>query len=726
MGVAGRTWATGECVWEAGVNGDHPHLKIPTTGREGARCGFGLPMRHATEMIGVIEFYKSDFQESDKSLLPAFDNIATQIGQFCERRRTEAALYASEEQYRTLANSLPGGVYTCTEIGECDYCNQWWCDYTGLTAKEVLEHEWTEALHPDDRQRTFEHTADSKRTGEPFQREHRFRAKDGLYRWFLDRCVPMNDSEGRVVKWFGTRIDIDEQKRGHEELRVSEERFRNMVMGLPAAVYTVDQTGRITLFNEHAAKLWGRRPDLEKDRWDGAWKTFRPDGTPFPTDQLPMAVTVREGRGIRGEELIIERPDGSRAHVLKNPEPLRGAAGEIVGAVNMVVDLTQMRQLEDQFRQAQKMEAVGRLAGGVAHDFNNLLTVINGYSELIMGTFKPGDRNGDLVKEIMKAGDRATGLTRQLLAFSRHQVLLPQVLNLNAILADSEKMLRRLIGADVDVKTIKDPALGNIKADPSQVEQVLLNLAVNARDAMPSGGRLVLRTENVELSAEQLSGNHENTPGPYVLLTVTDSGCGMDRTTQAKIFEPFFTTKGAKGTGLGLATVFGIVKQSHGMIEVGSEPGQGTTFKIYLPRVVEAISRSKCPSIVPESLRGSETILLAEDDAGVRTLARHLLQANGYTVLEASNGAEAIRMFEKEGDTIALLITDVVMPNMSGRELAEQLVVRWPNTKLLYVSGYTEDAVVHYGVFHDQTHFLQKPFNPAGLALKVREVLNAP
>lgn len=316
-------------------------------------------------------------------------------------------------------------------------------------------------------------------------------------------------------------------------------------------------------------------------------------------------------------------------------------------------------------------------------------------------------------------------LTRQLLAFSRHQVFRPQVLNLNAILSDSEKMLRRLIGEDVELKTIKDPMLGNIKADPSQVEQVLLNLAVNARDAMPRGGRIVLTTENVELTAKQLPGKHENGPGLYVLLTVSDDGCGMDKAIQSRIFEPFFTTKGANGTGLGLATVFGIVKQSQGKIEVISEPEQGATFKIYLPRVAESLSPTRSPSLVPESLRGSETILLAEDESSVRTLTRHLLQANGYSVLEAANGTEAIRIFEKQGDSIDLLITDVVMPLMSGRELAEQLAGSWPNTKLLYVTGYTDDAVVHYGVHHDQTHFLQKPFSPAGLALKVREVLNA-
>ncbi len=479
--VPGRTWATGESVWEPNIESDNSLTNVTATTRAGGRCGFGLPLRSGGEIMGVIEFYKPYLRESDKLLLPSLDNIANQISQFAERRRAEAAVRASEEQYRTLANSLPGGVYTCKEIGDCDYCNQWWSDYTGMTAKAILQQGWIDALHPDDRQQTLIHTAESRRTAEPFQREHRFCGKDGIYRWFLDRCVPLKDPEGRVIKWFGTRIDIDDQKSGNEELRISEDRFRHLVMALPAAVYTTDHLGRITLFNDAAVELWGRRPDIDKDLWDGACKIFRPDGTELAYDQSPMAVTVREGRGIRGEEIIIERPDGSRANVLKNPEPLRGARGEIVGAVNMVIDLTQMRRLEEQFRQAQKMEAVGRLAGGVAHDFNNLLTVINGYSEIMLGTFKPDDRNCGLVKEIIKAGERATGLTSQLLAFSRHQVLCPQVLNLNAMLAESEKMIRRLIGEDVEVKAIKEPALGNVKADPSQVEQVLLNLAVNAR-----------------------------------------------------------------------------------------------------------------------------------------------------------------------------------------------------------------------------------------------------
>lgn len=725
VGVAGRTWSKGESIWESGIHIDPHAAKRPALTCEGLHCGFGLPMRQDAEIVGVIEFYNSEIRELDQLLIATLENIGSQVSQFCERRRTEVALRASEEQYRTLANSLPGGVYACTALGAYDYCNQWWCDYTGLTAEQIIHGGWMEALHPDDVKQNLEISAESNRTGQPFLCEHRFRGADGNYRWFLDRSVPLKNDQGRIIKWYGTRIDIDEQKRSFEEIRASEDRFRNLVMSLPAAVYSTDRDGRILLFNEEAVRLWGRRPDIEKDRWCGSDKLYRLDGTLIPLDRCPMAMAIREGRCVRNEEMIVERVDGSRAFIVPYPALLRDALGEIVGAVNVLVDITEMKQLGEQFRQAQKMEAVGRLAAGVAHDFNNLLTVINGYSGLMLTKSAEGDKNRKMLQEIVRAGERAEGLTRQLLTFSRQQILRPRVLNLNAILADTEKMLRRLIGEDLELRSIKDSSLGNINADPGEIEQVLLNLAVNARDAMPGGGKLTFVTQNVELSAEHLCGNPDSAPGPYVLLAVSDNGCGMDNATQSKIFEPFFTTKGTKGTGLGLATIFGVVKQLRGKIDVTSEVGQGTTFKIYFPRVDEPVTPAACPSRVPGSLRGSETVLLAEDEAGVRMLTRHLLQENGYTVLEASSGAEAIRICEKHGQTIDLLITDVVMPRMSGRQLADQMILRWPKIKVLYVSGYTDDAVVRHGVYHDQTHFLQKPFEPDGLALKVREVLNA-
>lgn len=642
-----------------------------------------------------------------------------------DRKIAEVAMQVSERRFRSLIENSWDNVTLIDAQGRILYSSPATIRLLGYSPGQLVGRNGAELIHPDEAAGVMEVlTRLVANPGESVTATCRMLHKNGSWRW-METAATNLLADPHLRGCVLNSHDVTDQKKSLEALRMSEDRFRNLIMSLPAAVFTTDREGRLTLFNDCAVKLWGRQPDVENDRWHGACKLFRPDGTSMPLDHSPLARTLREGRAVRGEEIVIERPDGSRSSVLPHPELLRGPSGEIVGAVNMLIDVTQMKLLEEQFRQAQKMEAIGRLAGGVAHDFNNLLTVINGYGEMMLRSFKEGDRNREPIKEIIRAGERATALTRQLLAFSRQQVVCPQVLNLNALLADSEKMLRRLIGEDLELKTIKDPALGNIKADPGQLEQVLLNLAVNARDAMPHGGKVTLSTQNVDLGAEQLLGHSDNSPGPYVLLTFGDNGCGMDRSTLARIFEPFFTTKGTKGTGLGLATVFGIVKQSQGKIEVASEPGRGATFKIYLPCVSEPISSAYCPPNVPVSLRGSETILVAEDEEGVRTLTRHVLEENGYTVLVATSGAEAIRICEKLGDTIDVLLADVVMPGMSGRELADQLIVRWPDIKLLYVSGYTDDAVIRYGVHHDLTHFLQKPFSPLGLALKVREVLNA-
>ncbi|MDD5307812.1 MAG: response regulator [Deltaproteobacteria bacterium] len=383
-------------------------------------------------------------------------------------------------------------------------------------------------------------------------------------------------------------------------------------------------------------------------------------------------------------------------------------------------------KLEEQLRMSQKMEAIGGLAGGIAHDFNNLLSVILSYTGFAMDALQDGDPLRDDLLEVMKAGDHAAALTRQLLAFSRKQVLQPEVLDLNRVATRIEKMLRRILGEDIDFVQVLAPDLGAVRADPGQIEQVLMNLAVNARDAMPEGGKLTIETANVEIDEEYASHHVAVKPGSYIELAVTDTGCGMDEQTRAKIFDPFFTTKGKdKGTGLGLSTVYGIVKQSGGNTWVYSELGHGTTFKIQLPRELSAAAgKSDNPPAIPRRTTGTETILVVEDERALRKVTGRTLEAAGYAVLTAANGDEALEVSARRADTIHLLLTDVIMPRMSGRALAHELAKTRSTTKVLYMSGYTDNAIVHHGVLDAGTHFIGKPFTAASLARKVRDVLD--
>jgi signal transduction histidine kinase/CheY-like chemotaxis protein len=403
------------------------------------------------------------------------------------------------------------------------------------------------------------------------------------------------------------------------------------------------------------------------------------------------------------------------------------------GAVVTITDLTERKKaehtllhLQQQLQQSQKMEAIGRLAGGIAHDFNNLLTAITGYCDLILMSLRPADPLYQHGQEIHKAAERATSLTGQLLAFSRKQVISPKLLDLNAVLADMDKMLRRLIGEDIELVTVHRSGLGIVRADPGQIEQVLLNLAVNARDAMPHGGKLTVETANIDFDESFAEQNPDVCPGAYVMLAVTDTGHGMTEDVKSRVFEPFFTTKPlGKGTGLGLATVYGIVKQNGGHISVYSEPNLGTTFKIFLPRIAQARQDPGSADALPPPRHGNETILLVEDEEVVRTLVRTVLRRHGYNVLEACHGGEALLTCEQYGDPIHLMVTDMVMPQMGGRQLAERLRPVRPNMRVLYLSGYTDDTVVRHGILESGTPFLQKPFTPEALARKVREVLDA-
>ncbi|MFQ6029977.1 MAG: response regulator, partial [Dehalococcoidia bacterium] len=387
----------------------------------------------------------------------------------------------------------------------------------------------------------------------------------------------------------------------------------------------------------------------------------------------------------------------------------------------------ELKDTQSQLIQSQKMESVGRLAGGIAHDFNNMLTAILGYTYAGMKDSSSGDQQHIYFEEIWKAAERASNLTQQLLAFSRRQIIETEVLDLNHMVLDVGKMLERLIGEHIELEILPDPKAGSVKAEPGQLEQVLVNLAVNARDAMPEGGCLLIETSTVTLDESFTDRHNEVIPGKYVLLSVSDTGTGMSDEISSHIFEPFFTTKEVgKGTGLGLSTCYGIVKQSAGYLTVYSEPGRGTTFKVYLPRVTDDVSQPDPPAVEPDQLpRGEETVLLAEDEPAVRELASMMLRRQGYKVLEAANGVEALELAEdRASDRIDLLLTDVVMPHMGGRELAEQMQAIHPETRVLYTSGYTDEAIVHQGIEGQGVQFIQKPFSSPDLARKVREVLD--
>jgi signal transduction histidine kinase/GAF domain-containing protein len=442
-------------------------------------------------------------------------------------------------------------------------------------------------------------------------------------------------------------------------------------------------------------------------------------------DQVQRAVDgcAREGTPFDCEVQLITRRN-RRVWVRIVGQAVRDANGVITRLQGSMQDVSERHRLEEQLRQAQKMEAIGKLAGGVAHDFNNLLSVVLSYSTLILEVLRPGDPLRAEVEQILLAGNRAGELTRQLLAFSRQQVLCPRVIDLNQVLTGLEKLLERLLGDDVTMALFKEP-VGQLSADPGQIEQVIMNLVVNARDAMPNGGTITIETRNAELSEEYAAAHHGVAAGHYVMLAVTDTGVGMDSTTQARAFEPFFTTKAqGEGTGLGLSTVWGIVTQSGGHIWIYSEPGTGTTFRIYLPRVDRPLDAARPQTVVPpESLRGAETILVVEDEEQVRDLVCAILRRQGYNVLQAQNGGEAFLICEQYPAKIDLLLTDVVMARMTGRELARRLEPLRPAMKVLYVSGYTENSIVHHGVLDSGIAFLPKPITPGSLLRKVREVL---
>jgi PAS domain S-box-containing protein len=531
-------------------------------------------------------------------------------------------------------------------------------------------------------------------------------AKDYVTKGHLQRLIPAIERELRESEARAARRD-------------AEASFATLVEFAPIGIYRSNPAGQFLSVNSALVRMLGYDSSDEVLQLDMGRDVY----ADADERQRLLDRDTYSDRQYDDVEATWKRRDGRLLQVQLSVRAVRNAAGEVDYYETFVRDVTDQRRLQQQLTQSQKMEAIGRLAGGVAHDFNNLLTVITSYSDLVFQDLPPDDPRRDDVDQVRKAADGAAALTRQLLAFSRQQVLEPKVIDLNSVVDNLKKILQRVIGEDVELTTVLAAELGAVKADVSQIEQILMNLAVNARDAMPTGGKLTIETTNVDYDPERQQrsdGSRE-----FVMLAVTDTGTGMDEATKAKIFEPFFTTKQpGKGTGLGLATVYAIVTQAGGFIWVYSELGHGTSFKIYLPHVdavatTAAVARIDLP-------RGTETVLLVEDAAAVRAVARQVLQRQGYRVLEASEGEDALHLAARHQGTIDLVVTDVVMPRVGGRELAERLLAVRPETRVLYMSGYTDDSVVRHGILEGGVAYLQKPFSPEGLARKVREVLDAP
>jgi PAS domain S-box-containing protein len=625
------------------------------------------------------------------------------------------------EQWLVL-EATAGAIFVVDHNGNCTFCNPACLrllgypphqDLLGKNVHRVIHPNCGEEecrIHKSFRESKSVHVDDSvlcRADGTPFRAEI----------W----SKPLRKRD-ELIGWVVSFIDISQRIAAAEALRNSEAKYRSLVNNMMGFIWTVSEPGDLCFITENVQEIWGYSVEELRLRGKEIWP---PNIHPDDRDKVLQAFCAlfREGRTYN-IEYRFQRKDGQWIWVHSSAFHTYEKNGHH-WPDGICTDITALRLREGKLRQSHKMEAIGRLAGGVAHDFNNLLTVIMGNAQVLADSVGLGEVQKKCVQQIAKASEQASSLTRQLLAFSRMQALHPRTIDLNDVVRDFGKMLPRLIGEHVEYVFVPEKQLQNIKADPGQIEQVLLNLAVNARDAMPDGGKLIIETRNAEITDDYASKRPSVTAGDYVVLAVTDTGLGMDAETQSRIFEPFFTTKvKGKGTGLGLATVYGIVKQSGGWIWVYSEPKHGTTFKVYLPRVDEPVEPHRTENLSQQPEGGSETVLLVEDQDDLRNLVADFLRVSGYQVLEASNGVEALRVVETQKGVIDLLVTDVVMPKMGGWELADRAAIHRPEMKVIYVSGFSEYGAAFENVQQVRDFFLQKPFSMKVLGRRVREVLD--
>ena len=637
-----------------------------------------------------------------------------------DRKEAESAMRVSEEMFRGAFDHTAVAMVLTSIDNVLTRVNTAFAELFGYSPQEMLGMGIADVTHPDDRARIYAHReALLAGEGNFFQVEKRYLHRDGHIFWGLTNVSLVRDPTGRPLMYVGQVQDVTERKRAYEALELRDRAMQAVSQGivitdptLPDNPIVYASPGFERMTGYAATDVLGQNCRLLQGK---------------DTDRTIVSAirdAIREARAC-AVELVNYRKDGTPFWNALDIAPIRDR-GRVTHFVGVLMDVTDRRRLVSQLTQSQKMEAVGQLAGGVAHDFNNLLTVINGYSQILLDTLPDSDPSRTAVTAVLDAGERAVGLTTQLLAFSRHSVLRTMVLDPNVVVAETGKLLRRLIGEDITLTATLSPEIGRVKADPGQLGQVLMNLAVNARDAMPQGGRITIETRTVDLDEGYARVHPDVQAGKHVLIAVTDTGTGMPPEVLVRLFEPFFTTKEpGKGTGLGLATVYGIVKQSGGHVEAYSEVGVGSTFKVYLPMVEEQV-KPNSGSNRAQALGGTESVLLVEDQVDVRRLAQRTLRAHGYSVLEAADGQEALGLVEWDRPRVDILVTDVVMPGMSGPRLAEALRHHYPGLKVLYVSGYTDDAVVRHGLLAQEVAFLQKPYTLLALAHQVRAVLDTP